>query len=1483
MKPNYYISLLSAFIFIVLFTSGFSVRSQDFIQPIVNCVSYDSATGNYIAYFGYTNNNNKTVFIPIGKENNFTPGKRDRGQPTEYLPGIHNFVFQVEFNGANLTWHLDSDPFHVEVKSATASSEISSCMTVAGVVTDLSTGNPLAGVNVKAKKGLNETTTSTDGTYTLSPVGEDDTLQYQLSGYFPVTIPVAKLDVTDVKLQKQITGLEPVFSSQNEGDDLWPELYYLADQYESGVIIGTNEIFQIDSTDNTVLIEVWANQGVDVQQLRDTLVSLGLRDEISGGSNLLITGWFPIENLKKLNNYDDLINFVRPVFTPLTHSGLVTSQADSALKADLGRQGFQLGGKGVKIGVLSDSYDADGSVASTVVANGDLPGSSNSGNINPVVVLLDNNRGSNEGMGMLEILHDVAPEAELGFRTGFLSPADMAIGITELADADYDIIVDDITYLTEPFRPTGQIAKAVEYASAKGAHYLTSAGNFGDRSYGGKFNPLSSAISYPYLPAGTNYAHDFGSGDIFQQIGLEPGVYVMELQWDDLFYSQNEFPGTSYDLDVWIVDGLGNLLYSGNRHNTGEDPIEITAFRITESTIVNVMITGSGIPAGLDFQYIIFRGSDWKFREHGANSSTVIGHASSPALSSVGAIFYGYTPDYATDPSLIKTNPYSSRGGNVLGATMAKPDFIAADGANTSSFGSDINYDADSYPNFFGSSAAAPHAAGVMALVLEAYDRFYDNSTGAIKDEVSTIAMRDLLASRAIDLDLTGVDNISGAGLLDVKAILDSLANPMPIIMDSLIYDRENVIPGDSIFTVTVQGEYLSNDVQVLLRGEPLVITNRTNVDGVTTLIEATVEPFVGNPPLNLYNPPKPGTNGSDGGYSDSTSFFDPIIKTVTITAVDTVKKYGEAVPSFEYTISPSLSEEEMALLPEVVFTTLATSTSDIGVYFVAPGFGTDPVTGEPIEPPVELQELYNFEFTNGALHIDPLPLTITPNDMTITYGDKVGEISFQYAFGAGMSIPNRDSILFKIQSGHNEQLVQDTVAVLNTAMALVNTAMALVNNTSWTISEKALNTAMALVNGNDGVLIDISLLEEYQISQEGTFTNTAMALVNGQILANGDAIIKVDDGSGNITNTAMALVNTAMALVNDESSGSSNDSTVVIVSENDSEINIIRSINFITGINATSAEEPHYIVPGAFFNKNFLINYKVGTLTINKAELILAAGDTVINEQDALPAFTSTLEGYLFNETYADVFGDTSSVSYSVLPDYNGSAGVYEIVPSIQEPMNYFINPVNGILYVNPIFSGNKIKLQLECTEQLYNDPSGYTVRAYFSYYNRDNMPWYIHEGDNNQIVGTSAYGGELPEVFLPGKHIFSIDWDGTKMNWQVYSTSIDKSAYASSESVNSEGCSTALDSSTETATTEYNIFPNPTQGEVTVEFISGSVTDASIAVSDGNGNIQYVSILKDELNNLVLIDLTGVPDGTYYIIINNLGITETLRVYKE
>ena len=123
-----------------------------------------------------------------------------------------------------------------------------------------------------------------------------------------------------------------------------------------------------------------------------------------------------------------------------TGAGAVTSQADITHRAAVfrGLTGFK--GIGVKVGVLSDGV----AHLAAAQATGDLGG---------VTVLPGQTGSGDEGTAMLELIHDIAPGAQLYFATAFTSITSFAQNIRDLRAAGCDIIVDDVGYFVEtPFQ-----------------------------------------------------------------------------------------------------------------------------------------------------------------------------------------------------------------------------------------------------------------------------------------------------------------------------------------------------------------------------------------------------------------------------------------------------------------------------------------------------------------------------------------------------------------------------------------------------------------------------------------------------------------------------------------------------------------------------------------------------------------------------------------------------------------------------------------------------------------------------------------------------------------------------------------------------------------------------------------------------------------------------------------------------------------------
>lgn len=101
---------------------------------------------------------------------------------------------------------------------------------------------------------------------------------------------------------------------------------------------------------------------------------------------------------------------------------------------------------------------------------------------------------------------------------------------------------------------------------------------------------------------------------------------------------------------------------------------------------------------------------------------TTYGHNSAAGAIGVAAYpFYApFVPEAFTSPG--PSTIYFDRNSRRLRHVeyREKPDLAAMDGANTTFFSSDSGADEDTFPNFFGTSASAPHAAAIAALVLDA-------------------------------------------------------------------------------------------------------------------------------------------------------------------------------------------------------------------------------------------------------------------------------------------------------------------------------------------------------------------------------------------------------------------------------------------------------------------------------------------------------------------------------------------------------------------------------------------------------------------------------------------------------------------------------------------------------------------------------------------------------------------------------------------
>ena len=186
-----------------------------------------------------------------------------------------------------------------------------------------------------------------------------------------------------------------------------------------------------------------------------------------------------------------------------TNAGSLTSQGYVAHGANKAI-GLGVTGAGVRVGVLSDSASA--ARVAALIASGDLPPDTVvvPGQVGPAT-------GADEGAAMMEIVHDIAPDAKLFFATAQSTQSQFAANIRTLRFTyGCDIIVDDFTYFIEAAFQDGTIAQAVNDVTADGALYFSSAANSGNLTEGQsgtwEGDYLSSGLSF-----GPGVAHNFGT------------------------------------------------------------------------------------------------------------------------------------------------------------------------------------------------------------------------------------------------------------------------------------------------------------------------------------------------------------------------------------------------------------------------------------------------------------------------------------------------------------------------------------------------------------------------------------------------------------------------------------------------------------------------------------------------------------------------------------------------------------------------------------------------------------------------------------------------------------------------------------------------------------------------------------------------------------------------------------------------------------
>ena len=329
----------------------------------------------------------------------------------------------------------------------------------------------------------------------------------------------------------------------------------------------------------------------------------------------IIEAWMDLDDVPALAGDKRVLTVILAI-KPILDVGATTAQGFVTHRVNMTNRT----GAGISVGVMSDSFGRCAGCSTTPavdVATGDLPGPGNpNGFTQPVVIVDDPGAGNNtdEGRGMAQIVHDMAPGARLGVATasgGQVSFADNIRSLAGLPSGSHtvpgfaaQVIVDDLFYSDSPMFGTSLVGRAVNEVAALGVTYFSSAGNraaqlgyFSDArivsaAAGQAANPTLNFSTVPaalYAGGFHNFRTDGGT-DIAQTV---TGGGSISFQWDD-----------PYDVTPPSFNPTPFFQSSGTATSTTV-PVNFTLPNLTAGQQYRVTVIANPPPPGNPFDAVV--------------------------------------------------------------------------------------------------------------------------------------------------------------------------------------------------------------------------------------------------------------------------------------------------------------------------------------------------------------------------------------------------------------------------------------------------------------------------------------------------------------------------------------------------------------------------------------------------------------------------------------------------------------------------------------------------------------------------------------------------------------------------------------------------------------------------------------------------------------------------------------------------------------